>query len=265
MTSAVKYEKRIALPFGITARALTIIECYFECAQPHDKADVVACLFQDEAVPGWRSYEGATRLIDLTRDLDSIFASFTKGTRYEINRAGQRDGIVPAIPQTPLDTQLDEFMDYYDRFASSKGVAKIRREQFRALADANSVAVSFARDANGSVLAAHGYLLTPSRVRLTHSASLFRTEESSAARAQAGRANRLLHWNDLAAFHEIGVDCYDFGGWYAGSRNAALLNINAFKQEFGGHVVKEWNSFRRGSLVGSTYLALRDLMLRRRG
>ena len=233
----------------------------FRTSRPVEKADVVACLFQDEALPNWKSYESATRLIDLTSDLDSLFKSFTKRTRYEINRASQRDGTAASTPHAPQGTDLGEFMDYYDRFASSKGVARIQRDQFGALASAGMIAVSTARSTDGSVLAAHAYLLTPSRARLTHSASLFRGEESSAVRAQVGRANRFLHWNDLTAFRTMGVSWYDLGGWYEGSRNAALLNVNAFKREFGGQVVKEWNSFQHGSLLGSTYLGLRDLML----
>jgi hypothetical protein len=264
VTSAVKYVKRIGLPFGISARTITFIECYFERAPVTEKADVIACLFQSGSHPDWRSYEGATRLIDLTPDLDSLFAAFTKGTRYEVKRASERDGIQTTLSRNPPDTRLDEFMDYYDSFAASKGVPGIQREHVRALATAGKIAVSDARGADGSVLAAHAYLVTPLRIRLTHSASLFRTEHSSAARAQIGRANRLLHWNDLTAFKTMGATWYDFGGWYEGSRNQAVLKINAFKQEFGGQVVKEWNLFRSGSAGGAVYLALRDIMLRTR-
>jgi hypothetical protein len=264
LTSAVTYEKRIALPFGMSAPAVTIAEYYFECPQLAENTDVVACLFQNRVFPSWRSYEGATRIIDLTSDLDSILAGFTKGTRYEIKRASQRDGTEALIPQSPSGRELGEFINHYDRFAASKGVAKIRREQLYALADAGKLALSVARGADNSILAAHAYVVTLSRARLTHSASLFRAEPDSAARAQVGRANRFLHWNDLVAFHAMGVKCYDFGGWYQGSRDMALLNINAFKQEFGGRVVKEWNLFRGGSFVGATYLTMRDLMLRTR-
>jgi hypothetical protein len=264
LTSPVKYQKRVALPFGIPAQTLTIIECHFEPAHPVEEADVVACLFHDEVLPNWKSYEGATRLIDLTSDLDSIFGDFTKGTRYEINRASERDGIEASTPHPPEGTELSEFIDYYDQFALSKGVARIQREQFLALANSGKIAVSNARSADGSVLAAHAYLVTPARARLTHSASLFRSEESSGARAQVGRANRFLHWSDLSAFRTMGLRCYDFGGWYEGSRDAALLNINAFKREFGGRVIKEWNSFQHGSVLGSTYLTLRHLMLVKR-
>ena len=47
----------------------------------------------------------------------------------------------------------------------------------------------------------------------------------------------------------------------AGTRDLATRQssrINAFKQEFGGQVVKEWNLFRSGSAGGAVYLALRE-------
>lgn len=265
LTNGVKYARRIALPLGIKGPAITIFECYFECVPPPEEADVLACLFQSAPTSGWRSYEGATRLIDLTQDPDPIFSTFTKGTRYEINRARERDGIKTNLLHASIGSPLEEFMDYYDRFAASKGVPAIRRDQVQALAAAGKIAMSTARGADESILAAHAYIITPFRARLTHSASLFRAEDDSAVRAQIGRANRFLHWNDLISFQAMGVESYDFGGWYEGSRNSALLQINAFKQEFGGLVVKEWNSFRPASPTGVAYLAVRDLMLRVRG
>jgi hypothetical protein len=66
------------------------------------------------------------------------------------------------------------------------------------------------------------------RARLTHSASLFRIEADSAERNRIGRVNRLLHWDDMVRFQELGMRTYDLGGWYTGSRNEALLRINAF-------------------------------------
>jgi hypothetical protein len=265
MTTPVKYEKRVELPLRIRSPAVSVVECYFEPSHLAEHADVLACLFQPVPVPGWRSYEGSTRLIDLNSDLDSIFAGFTKSTRYEINRAGKRDGVETSLSPRPTDIELDDFMNYYDEFAATKGVPRIHRAQLQALASAKKLALSVARGVEGSDLAAHAYLVSHGRARLTHSASLFRMEEDAAARARTGRANRLLHWNDLTAFRSMGAAWYDFGGWYLGSSNEALVKINAFKAAFGGEIVKEWNCLRAGSRFGSLYLALRDLKIRAKG
>jgi hypothetical protein len=37
------------------------------------------------------------------------------------------------------------------------------------------------------------------------------------------------------------VSTYDFGGWYPGSQNEALLNVNRFKESFGGELVVQYN------------------------
>jgi hypothetical protein len=265
MTTAVKYEKRVELPLSIPAPIVSVAECYFEFLHSAEQADVLACLFQRDPVPGWRSYEGATRLIDLNSDLDTIFAGFTKGTRYEINRANKKDGVETSLSSAPTDSELEEFMNYFDKFAATKGVPRIHRAQLQALASAKKLALSIARGEEGSDLAAHAYLVSHGRARLTHSASLFRMEEDAAARARSGRANRLLHWNDLTVFRSMGAAWYDFGGWYLGSRNEALVKINTFKAAFGGGIVKEWNCLRSGTRFGSLYLTLRDLMIRARG
>jgi Acetyltransferase (GNAT) domain len=261
MTTPVRYEKRVELPLRIPAPAVSVVECYFEFFHLAEPADILACLFQRDPVPGWRSYEGSTRRINLNSDLDTIFAGFTKGTRYEINRASKRDGVETSLSSAPTDVQLDEFMDYYDEFAATKGVPRIHRAQLQALARAKKLALSVVRGEEGSDLAAHAYLVSNGRARLTHSASLFRMEDA-AARARTGRANRLLHWHDLTVFRSMGAAWYDFGGWYLGSRNEALVKINAFKAAFGGEIVKEWNCLTGGSRFGSLYLALRDLMVR---
>jgi hypothetical protein len=113
------------------------------------------------------------------------------------------------------------------------------------------------------VLATHAYFFEQHRTRLTHSASLFRLEADRAQRNRIGRVNRLLHWDDIVRFRELGSSAYDMGGWYSGNRNDALLRINSFKKGFGGSVVDEWDVFRGGSIRGRLYLRARDM--RRRG
>ena len=149
---------------------------------------------------------------------------------------------------------------YYDNFASTKNVPPIRRDQITAMARAGKLVISAAQDEGGGFLAAHAYVLGQDRARLTHSASMFRVEAASADRNRIGRVNRLLHWDDMVRFRESGVKAYDMGGWYTGTRDQALLQINAFKQDFGGSVVHEWDIFRPGSARGWLYLRGRNLV-----
>jgi hypothetical protein len=264
MARSIKYARTFSLPFGIPTPALNFLECHFEFVPPADQADVFACLFVRKPVRAWKSYEGLTRIIDLTSDVDRLFAALPKRTRYEINRANKRDGVETSFISDPTEAHLDRFMDYYDDFAFSKGLPMINRPQLTAWRSTKALALSTARSPDGDTLACHAHLTNHARARLTHSASLFRLERDSTARAQIGRANRLLHWTDLTSFQGLGASRYDLGGWYEGSHNEALLKINAFKKEFGGEVVAEWSSFRAGSRLGSLYLTSRDWMLRRK-
>jgi len=56
---------------------------------------------------------------------------------------------------------------------------------------------------------------------------------------------------------------YDFGGWYSGNTDPEMLNINRFKEEFGGKVVKVYKCWYGISLKGKLclrcYLMLHDL------
>jgi hypothetical protein len=110
--------------------------------------------------------------------------------------------------------------------------------------------ISRAFAADGAPLVWHVHLLSNQRARLLYSLSLFRDNEDTAWRGMVGRANRLLHWNDLQAFQARGACIYDFGGYYRGTEDSAKLRINKFKSEFGGVLRVEYNGVRFLSLAG---------------
>jgi hypothetical protein len=263
MAEAILYEKRIRLPLHVRSPPLRFLESYFEFENSLADADVFASLFNRAPARDWRNYRGFTRLIDLGDDLDHLLAGLGRHTRHHIRRAETRDGIEAHLLKDPTEPEVEEFLSFYDRFAATKGQPPSNRPQLQALRKAGGLALSLARNRDGEPFVWHCYLIKENRARLTHSASLFRLERDASRRAELGRANRLLHWADLVSFRSFGVECYDFGGWYGGSSDEALLKINSFKREFGGEVVEEWSSFRAGSRLGGAYLALRDLALRK--
>jgi hypothetical protein len=59
--------------------------------------------------------------------------------------------------------------------------------------------------------------------------------------AYFGRANRLHHWSDILRFRDERFAIYDFGGWYPGTHDQALLRVNLFKESFGGELVTQYN------------------------
>lgn len=259
----VTYEKAIRLPSRLPAPSLRISESYFALsAGTDDSADVIACLFCDVPIARWRCYKGCTLLLDLRRDTDELFEECSKTTRYEISRARLRDELETTLVLQPTEPQVTGFVSYYDAFATSKGVPRCHPGQLHALADAGRLALCDARGPDGSVLAAHAYVVGSGRARLTHSASLFRLEHATADRARISRANRLLHWQDMVNMRAAGMTVYDFGGWYLGTQDEARLKINAFKKTFGGQLVREWSAFQAVSPLGRAYLALRHVAIR---
>jgi hypothetical protein len=259
MGNNISYVKSARMPLLNLEIPVRFREFYFELATTREGSDVDACLCLSSAVPGWRAVRRSTRIIDLSAGLDTLFASCSKNNRYKIERARQRDAVKTEFLVAASHDQVSEFAGFYDAFAGSKGIQAIRRSQVEAMARAGNLAISFARDREGVILAAHSYFFGRHRARLTHSASLFRLEGSSGERNRIGRTNRLLHWDDIIRFREAGATTYDLGGWYTGNSNDALLRINSFKEEFGGQIVEEWDLFRARSMRGFAYLNLRDL------
>lgn len=258
----INYAKRFELPRLRVGVNLRLAESYFERPQVDEESDVEIGLFLPQPMPDRRSYPRATRIIDLAPDPDALFRSVSKNARYKIGRASKRDNVATTLTLVPAVDDVAEFVEYYDAFAASKGVPPIRRSQFDALVNAGKLVISAARTREGVLLAAHAYLFDHPRARLSHSASLFRLEADSKERSRMGRANRLLHWDDMLRFRELGVTTYDLGGWYTENRDEALLKINLFKEEFGGTVSKEWDAYRPTSPRGRAYILMRDLMHR---
>lgn len=253
------YFRTRPLPVLRISLRIRVGEFYFSFMPPGEECDVYAGLCLNEARSGWSSHQRSTRIIELDQPENALLHACSKSNRYKIERAGRRDNVQTAFLSSPDERGLLEFAQYYDSFAASKDIPPLRRDQFTALARAGNLVISTARTEDGSVLAAHAYLVDQSRARLTHSASVFRLEADSAERNRIGRTNRLLHWDDMIRLRGSGVKTYDLGGWYTGHRDQAQLRINSFKEEFGGRVVHEWDIFRAGSTRGSLYLRGRNL------
>lgn len=101
----------------------------------------------------------------------------------------------------------------------------------------NVLAISVAY-IEGKPVAYHGYVTGDGIARLLYSVSVFRGCEDNALRNAIGRANRLLHYEDMLRFKELGYTVYDWGGY---ATDPALENINSFKAGFGGSLASRYN------------------------
>lgn len=196
--------------------------------------------------------EKNTLIIDLTQPLTNIFDAFKKDTRNLVRRCDTRDGMYFKIVKRPSLQDIKFFADFYDQFANLKNQESLSIPYLEAVADAGMLVLSWAFLGN-EPLVGHGYISTPSRVRLLQSASLFRTSSDSAYRNLVGRANRWLHWKDIEEFAQNGYKIYDLGGWYAAQEDKEKLKINSFKEEFGGVNKVEYNGMMPLTRLGKFY------------
>jgi lipid II:glycine glycyltransferase (peptidoglycan interpeptide bridge formation enzyme) len=199
------------------------------------------------------SQEFYTQLIDLTQDDDKILSSFEKNTQYEINRAKNKDAVV-TVTLAKDDRLL--FYDFYDKFIQAKGLHPLGIRETDLLIDNDMFTIRAALH-NDEKIVFHTYITSNNRARLAHSASLFRDSQDGAYRNLIGRANRLLHWEDMLYFKQKGYLVYDLGGINMDSSNEEAQAINKFKRCFGGSLAKEYNSTVPVSLKGYLYLLYR--------
>jgi hypothetical protein len=164
-------------------------------------------------------------------DEKSLLHSFAKNTIYEIKRA-MKEGI-----SFEIETSLDTYINFYNNFASSKGLKKIGSD-IRDYGDHLLITKALH---DGETLVMHSYLFdnTFKRARLLHSASLFRNEHDNNKRSLIGRANRFLHYKDMLFFLEKYYKCYDLGGYAFGTDDPQRIKINEFKDSFRGKLVCE--------------------------
>lgn len=200
-------------------------------------------------IAGVECKEKRTIVLDLTRDEAMLLSDVKKDTRNEIRRAG-RDGVTCEQLDGENPVVREAFYDYYDDFARAKGLNVLVRSRLEQIASRGGFSVTTARNAAGQVLVYHAYLCYHSRARLLFSASGLLRADDSAERNLIGRANRLLHWDDVCRFRAQGIEKYDFGGWYAGSADADRLRINKFKEEFGGQILTEFNAMHGVTIRG---------------
>jgi len=71
---------------------------------------------------------------------------------------------------------------------------------------------------------------------------LYPQASDSASRNAIGRANRYLIWSDMLRYQEQGLKFFDFGGWYPGTTDQALLRTTNSKEDSGGQVVREYSA-----------------------
>jgi hypothetical protein len=243
------------------SRFLTRSEVWFD-DEPGDKlsADWILYNQRPTPVPGADCRYFHTYCIDLTLSCEELLARFNEDTAYKIRRARDRDKITCEYCDTSDPAVIDRFEAIYNPFAALKGLLPLDRARIDSMVAAKALDLSVAKDANGNALVYHANYRNHQRATELYLPSLYRKLASSAARNAVGRANRLLVWSDILRYKEQGLKYFDFGGWYPGSTDQALLKINEFKRGFGGQVMREYRCEKILTLKGWLVLKVAKLL-----
>lgn len=228
---------------------------YDEPASAPIRADVVRYQWRFEKAPGTFSFPQHTSIIDLRDDPDKLLGQMQSTTRKEVRRA-YSDPLAVEFHANPGAATVAGFFGFYDEFAKAKKLPDANRARLDGMRRRGSLSLSRVANLENTTLAWHCYFRSRGWARLLLSASAYRLQHSKKEEPQLGRANRHLHWRDMLAMRDLGDTTYDFGGWYAGSENAALININRFKEAFGGRVVELHNTYDGLTIKGRLAVGL---------
>jgi lipid II:glycine glycyltransferase (peptidoglycan interpeptide bridge formation enzyme) len=236
-------------------------ECFFnETANPNN-IDILEYRYRSYKLSNslWRY--SFTHLIDLQLTEEQLFSQFSETVRYEIRRARDRDGIKVAINSSPKEEDVRAFINYYSDFAKKKGLGELNENSLIQLNRLKLLVLTSALNSNNEILTFHSYFAdkNSSRALLLHSVSVYLVGASNKIRNCIGGANRYLHFADMLYFKNIGIYSYDFGGYYIGTTDKDLLDINKFKGMFGGALSVFYSGEKACSLKGHLYIFLREI------
>lgn len=247
-----------------TKSSLRIAELHFQEEAPAPAVDVVRYQSRLERMPGTHSYEFHTIHVDLQLPQDKLLAGMNSTKRNLIRRAAKEQVAVDFFAQ-PDEAVTDEFFGFYDAFAGQKGLPVANRSRLNGIRDGGALVLSRAKDGEGSSIVWHCYLRASGSARLIHSASLFRASADKDYINYVSRANCYHHWFDMLRLQEAGLETYDLGGWYEGKTDQAKLNINTFKEGFGGKIVRLYNTDHGRTLRGVMAVHMKRAMDHWRG
>jgi hypothetical protein len=238
----------------LTRKFVQAAEVWFDEPVGSAAADLIV-YYHWSAPVGARTQDFHSVEVDLSSPEQALLGDMTDTNRYEINRAGSRDGVVFTAHDHVTSGTLRAFCDFFDGFADERGIARAARSWLELYAQAGQLMLSTVSAATGETLAWHSYYRGPRVARQMQSASYFRKHEDPGFRNLMSRASRLHYWKDMVHFKSAGLSVFDFGGWYAGTEDEQKLRINKFKESFGGKISKRFYGVSPVTLKGRVYMA----------
>lgn len=172
-----------------------------------------------------------TKVINLNQTRDEIKKSVSKSCLEKIRKAVNKE------VSFEVDLDVRSAFRQYNEYAKRKNIS----EAHPIVDDCDNVFLTTKAVCRGRTCAIHIYIIDPTikRVRLYKSMSIFSTKQSSSERNFIGMANRFLHFEDIYYFKDKGFSVYDLGGYAYNTSDRKLMNINHFKDGFGGDLLCE--------------------------
>jgi hypothetical protein len=180
-----------------------------------------------------------TLLIDLNQTYDEIRQNIYHRTLSEINSFINNQEFEYKLLFNISSSELANFINMFNGFASAKNIRKAESFRLKAYNEHGILAISYIKQQN-NFICINFYRVTKQRAGNLYSFTADFYGKELFNRTHIGRAHRTLHWLDLVEFKKLGVQYYDFCGWYAGETDEALLNVNKFKEQFTRNKVKEY-------------------------
>lgn len=212
--------------------------------EPFSKNGMVAYYEYMGEKPEASHVEFETLITDLTESEEEIKQHFSKSCKYKVNRASREDVVVQILEsETVTEKEIADFCNFFVAFWESKGTTLSEKEKLRqdlhAYWKSGALTIGYAL-VNGEKAIYHIHIGDDNTARLLHSASLYRLQKDDEGNTKnlIGMANRLLHYEEMKFFKNMGKTRYDWGG---AGHTEEVLNITEFKESFGGTPATYYN------------------------
>jgi len=180
-----------------------------------------------------------TSVIDLTKDLDTIWGNMSKSTRNLINRA-EREGI-----KIRKSNNYEDFYKIYKSLVKKKGLTSIFKVIGIGVINIKTMkkyGTLFVAEYKGEMLSGTIYLEGQSSINTWIGASK-RLEVDKEKLRLISCANRLIHWEVIKYAKEKNIKEYDHGGIFSDEeveKDRMKMGIRKFKLSFGGEIVTRY-------------------------
>lgn len=205
---------------------------------------------------GFICHEKLTSIIDLTKNLETIWEKFDKkSTRYSIKRAERENVIIK------INHNYDQFFQIFKNFLIKKRLNSFFEIFGVGVITLNAIKKNgtlFVADYNGETLGGILFLEDDSNIEMWLSVSK-RLEIENEKRQLIGCANRLIVWEAIKYAKQKGIKEFDMGGLFLKNEvkeDPIKKGVNSFKLSFGGEIlpVYSYEKFYSKSLHVAYYL-----------